>query len=77
MSPYPELPAGGDPRRRRIIPGWLIILVALLALLVYGGWIPVLMVIVGVLCVGFVLTQQKRDERRREREARGGETRRD
>jgi uncharacterized membrane protein len=71
MSPYPELPAGGDPRRRRIVPGWLIVLVALLALLVYGGWIPVLMVIVGVLCVGYLLTQQKRDERRRKREARG------
>jgi len=27
--------------------------------------------------VGFLLTQQKRDERRREREARGAEARRD
>jgi hypothetical protein len=65
MSPDPELPAGGDPRRRRIVPGWLIVLVALLALLVYAGWIPVLMVILGVLCVGFLLSRQKREERRR------------
>jgi CHASE2 domain-containing sensor protein len=65
MSPYPELPAGGDPRRRRIVPGWLIVLVALLALLLYAGWIPVLMVILTVLCVGFILTRQKREERRR------------
>jgi hypothetical protein len=65
MSPYPELPAGGDPRRRRIVPGWLIVLVALLALLVYAGWIPVLMVILAVLCVGFILARQKREERRR------------
>jgi fatty acid desaturase len=77
MSPYPELPAGGDPRRRRIVPGWLIILVALLALLVYGGWIPVLMVIAGVLCVGFLLNQQKRDERRRDNAARSTASRRD
>lgn len=72
MSPYPELPAGGDPRRRHIVPGWLIVVLALLALLIYGGWIPVLMVILGVFCVGFILTQQKRDERRRENETRSG-----
>lgn len=74
MPSYPELPAGGDPRRRSVVPGWLIVLVALLALLVYAGWIPVLMVILAAFCVGFVLTQQKREERRREREARGSET---
>lgn len=77
MSPYPELPAGGDPRRRRIVPGWLIVVLALFALLIYSGWIPVLMVILAVFSVGFILTQQKRDERRREREARGGEPPRD
>lgn len=64
MSPYPELPAGGDPRRRGIVPGWPIVVLALFALLLYGGWIPVLMVILGVLCVGFILTRQKREERR-------------
>lgn len=77
MPPYPELPAGGDPRRRSIVPGWLIAFVALLALLLYAGWIPVLMVILGAFCVGFVLTQQKREERRREHEERSGELQQD
>ncbi|HEY2282640.1 MAG TPA: hypothetical protein VGH60_03720 [Solirubrobacteraceae bacterium] len=78
MSPYPELPAGGDPRRRRIVPGWLAVVLALLVLLIYAGWIPTLMVILAVFCIGFILTQQQREEHKREREARDGErTRRD
>ncbi len=74
MSPYPELPAGGDPHRRRIVPGWLVVALVLLVLLLYAGWIPTLMVILAVFCVGFILTQQQREERKREREARAGDT---
>lgn len=57
------------------MPGWLLVVLALFVLFVYAGWIPVLMVIVAMFCIGFILTQQKRDERRREREARSGEPR--
>lgn len=69
--------AGGDPRRSSTLPGWLFAGLALFVLLVFAGWIPVLMVILAVFCIGFILTQQKRDERRRERDARSGGPRRD
>lgn len=74
MGYRPELPVGGDPRRRRILPGWLVVVLVLLVLVLYAGWIPTLMVILAVFCVGFILTQQQREERKRELEARAGET---
>jgi len=54
-------PAPGDPRRRGIWPGWYLVILALV--LVFLGWIPALMLVLAVLCVGFILTQQKRAER--------------
>jgi hypothetical protein len=60
--------APGDPRRRGIWPGWYLIVLGLV--FVFFGWVPVLMLVLAALCVGFVLTQQKREERRRDGDAR-------
>ncbi|HWY18414.1 MAG TPA: hypothetical protein VNY27_06850 [Solirubrobacteraceae bacterium] len=54
-------PAPGDPRRRGVWPGWYLVILALV--LVFLGWIPALVLVLAVLCVGFILTQQKRAER--------------
>jgi hypothetical protein len=54
-------PALGDPRRRGVWPGWYLVILALV--LVFLGWIPALVLVLAVLCVGFILTQQKRAER--------------
>ena len=74
MSQRYEL-APGDPRRRGVWPGWYLIILALA--LVFLGWIPALILVLAVLCVGFILTQQKREERRRASDARSTDSRRD
>ena len=61
--------AGADPqpgenrRRNRATLGWYIAVVVLILLAL--GWIPALIFVLTTLCIGFILTQQKREERRR------------
>jgi hypothetical protein len=57
----------GDPRGRGIWPGWHLIILGLV--FVFFGWIPVVILVLAALCVGFILTQQKREERRRDGDA--------
>jgi len=57
-----EDPASGDPRRNRASLGWYLVVLALVLLVL--GWIVALVLALTTLCVGFILTQQKREERR-------------
>jgi hypothetical protein len=66
--------AHDDPRRRGVWPGWYLVILALV--LVFLGWIPALILVLAVLCIGFILTQQKREERRRDSDARSSGPRR-
>jgi hypothetical protein len=61
VSQRDELAPGG-PRRRGVWPGWYLVILALV--LVFLGWIPALILVLAVLCIGFIMTQQKREERR-------------
>jgi hypothetical protein len=54
--------APGDARRNRVWLGWYLVVFVLVLLAL--GWIVALVLVLTTLCVGFILTQQRREERR-------------